>query len=110
MKFHAIRHQPTGGWVISVKLHTGRFDRSNGEQDPIVLAEKPDARCFRTPRSARTLLRNARRNREWLSSRSKVDPKDLVMVEAMATIDQNSIQQIRLPEDQPSERPQRTKR
>jgi hypothetical protein len=99
MKLYAVKHQPTGGWVISVKLHTGRFDRSNGEQDPIVLAEKPDVRCFRTPRSARTLLRSTRRNSEWLRSRSEVDPKDLVMVEVDAVIDFNSVKRVRLPEE-----------
>ena len=96
MKLHAIRHQPTGTWVVAVNLNLRRL---NGRSSPIVLSDKPDIRCFRTPRSARALLRSMRRDREWLKAHGEVDPKDFIMVSVDAVIDPNSVTRVLLPEE-----------
>lgn len=82
MKLYAVKHQPTGKWVVSTELSL----------------DEPDVRCFRTARSARSFIRSIR-NKGWWSVRCDMDPNELIMVEVDAVIDFNSVKRVRLPEE-----------
>ena len=85
MKAYAIKHQPTGKWVVSAELSL----------------EDLDIRCFHTARSARAFIRSVRSDRKkgWWIDRCGMNPNDLIMVEVSVHIDYDSFKRIPLPED-----------